>query len=97
MNIWNERLANGIWWDVDRHHPSRPSSDVPVSRTLKVRSTPKSPERSVLHGIDQLHLNWNVRIPWDTAEEFNAQLTANERGAVDLVTPLEANRMSIFW
>ena len=24
MNIWNERLANGIWWDVDRHHPSRP-------------------------------------------------------------------------
>ena len=73
------------------------SSDVSESRTLKVRSTPKSPERSVLHGIDQLHLNWNVRIPWDTAEEFNAQLTANERGAVDLVTPLEANRMSIFW
>jgi N-methylhydantoinase A/oxoprolinase/acetone carboxylase beta subunit len=73
------------------------SSDVPVSRTLKVRSTPKSPERSVLHEIDQLQLNWNVRIPGDTAGEFNAQLTANERGAVDLVTPLEANRMSIFW
>jgi N-methylhydantoinase A/oxoprolinase/acetone carboxylase beta subunit len=73
------------------------SSDVPVLRTRKVRSTPKSPERSVLHGIDQLHLNWNVRIPGDTAGEFNAQLTANERGAVDLVTPLEANRMSIFW
>ena len=54
------------------------SSDVPVSRTLKVRSTPKSPERSVLHGIDQLRLNWIVRIPGDAAEEFNAQLTANE-------------------
>ena len=73
------------------------SSDVPVSRTLKVRSTPKSPERSVLHGIDQLHLNWNARIPGDTAGKFNAQFTANERGAVDLVTPLEADRMSIFW
>jgi len=97
MNIWNQRLAIEIGGTFADTNLLDQSSDGSVSRTLKVPSTAKSPEKGVLHRIDQLHHNWNVRIRRDTVGDFNAQLTANETGRVDLVTPLEANRMSIFW
>ena len=100
MSLWNQRLAievGGTFADTSLLRADR-SSDGCVSRALKVPSTPRSPEKSVLDQIDQLHLNWNLQFDGDSSVgDFNAQLTANETRRVDLVTPLEANRMSIFW
>jgi hypothetical protein len=55
MNIWNQRLAIEIGGMFADPNLLDQISDGSVSRTLKAPSMPKSPEKGVLHRVDQHH------------------------------------------
>ena len=81
MKVWNERLAIEIGGTFAGSNPLDQSSDGLCRVHSKFRPRQSHLKKVCLHGIGQLHLNWNVRIPGNTVGDFNAaQLAANEWG-----------------
>jgi hypothetical protein len=73
MKVWNERLAIEIGGAFVGSNPLDQSSDGLCRVDSKFRPRQRHRTKVCAHGIDQLHLNWNVRIPGITAGDFNAQ------------------------